>query len=95
MPHFRSKPVVIEAVQASVLINDAIRDWKALPQWFRDAYEAGGVLIRPDGIDIMTIEGMMTAGPTAWIARGTENELYPVKDSVFRTKYVPVEDAQA
>ncbi|MDE2468687.1 MAG: hypothetical protein KGL35_08080 [Bradyrhizobium sp.] len=39
---------------------------------------------------IATPEGVMTASEGDWIIRGTEGELYPCKDSVFRRKYEPV-----
>ena len=36
-------------------------------------------------------EGMLEASKGEWIIRGTEGELYPCKDSVFRAKYEVVE----
>lgn len=91
MAFFRKKPVTIEAVPVSALIANAGRDWPALPGWFRDAYEAGNLLIRPDGIDVLTLEGKMSGGPGDWILRGVKGELYPCRGDIFRETYEAVE----
>lgn len=95
MPKYRKRPVVIEAVRAYRLIGDATHNWDGLPPWFREAYEAGGILIRPDGIDITTLEGVMTAGREDWVIRGVKGEVYPCKPEVFDETYDPVEDVNA
>ena len=91
MPKFRKKPVVIEAVPVTHLITDATHHWTNLPQWFRDAYEAGGVLIRPDGIDVTTLEGVMSAARGDILIRGVKGELYPCKPDIFEATYEPAE----
>lgn len=48
---------------------------------------------RPAHIRIDTLEGNMVADIGDWIIKGTQGEFYPCKDSVFRTKYSPVETA--
>ncbi len=40
---------------------------------------------------IPTLEGMMRAEPDDWIIRGVKGEFYPIKDSIFRETYEPVE----
>lgn len=89
MPKFRKKPVVIEAVKTSQLIALSGNDWNALPGWFDAAYERGELLIRPGGIDILTLEGTMTADPSDWIICGVKNELYPCKPDIFAATYDP------
>lgn len=91
MAKFRKKPVVIEAEPVTHLISNASHDWGALPEWFRSAYEGGGVLIRPDGIDITTLEGVMTASRGDILIRGVKGELYPCKPDIFAATYEPAE----
>jgi hypothetical protein len=89
MPKFRKKPVVIDAVRCIVLIRHSLQDWAALPDWFVAAYDKGDIVIRPDGIDILTLEGTMTAAPADWIIRGVKGELYPCKPDIFEATYEP------
>jgi hypothetical protein len=62
-----------------------------MPDWLREAIEQRKV--REDGVGyhhgyyIDTLEGQMHASYGDWIIRGTENELYPCKPSVFERKY--------
>jgi hypothetical protein len=73
-------------------------DWKALPEWFRDAYEgkneAGVQAIvgvnRPPSLDIVTLEGIMRADLDDWIICGIKGELYPCKPDIFEATYEPV-----
>ena len=92
MPRFRKKPVEIEAVPVAHLISDSTHDWANLPAWFRDAYEAGGVVIRPNGIDITTLEGVMTASRGDILIRGVQGELYPCRPDIFAATYEPIEE---
>lgn len=87
MAHFRKKPVVIEAVRAAVVIANATNDWKAMPSWIRDAYEAGDIVFAPRSVSIRTLEGMMTANPEDWIIRGVAGEIYPCKPDIFEKTY--------
>jgi hypothetical protein len=89
--YFRKKPVVIEAVPAAQLIHGATKDWQNLPDWFVAAYDAGGVLIRSEGIDIKTLEGTMTADRADIVIRGVKGELYPCKPDIFAATYDPVD----
>ncbi len=94
MAEFRKKPVVIEAVLTRHLITDAEHHWDRLPSWFRSEYEAGHLLIRPDGIDIKTLEGTMTANPNDWIICGVQGELYPCKPDIFSATYEAVAEQE-
>ncbi len=91
MARFSQKPIVIEAVRARHLINDATNNWPGLPDWFRAAYEQYDIFIRSDCIEIRTLEGRMTAAMDDWIIRGVQGELYPCKDGIFRATYDLVE----
>ena len=91
MPKFRKKPVVIEAEIVSGLILNARDKWQALPQWFRDAYERGGLIPRHDGISVTTLEGTMNAEPTDWLIQGVKGEIYPCKPDIFEATYEAVE----
>jgi hypothetical protein len=82
--------VVIDAESVAGLIANAERDWRALPQWFRDAYERGGLVVCHDHIDVPTLEGSMRAEPTDYLIRGIKGELYPCKPDVFAASYEPV-----
>jgi hypothetical protein len=45
-------------------------------------------------LTVRTLEGNMTAQRGDWIVRGIRGEPYPIKDSIFRETYEPVEEAQ-
>ena len=88
MPTFKSKVVEIQAERCSVLIENAENDWKALPEWFRDAYERGGVVITHNFIHCPTLNGPAQAQREDWIICGMNNdEIYPCTDEIFRKKY--------
>lgn len=87
MRQYRKKPVVIEAVQ----INSENVEWVA--EW------CGGEVISrsftPDndetyyGIDINTLEGVMSGLDRYWIIKGVQGEFYPCKPDIFEATYEP------
>lgn len=93
MAKFRKKPVVIEAWRW--LFND---NQEETPTWMTDALhvwpEPGGASFEPhlDRIQIVTLEGIMTAVPGDWIIQGIQGELYPCKPDIFEATYEKVED---
>jgi hypothetical protein len=89
MPTFRKKPVEIQAIPAREAFGYARREWVRLPQWLRDAYDKGEVLFphHPDRVEIVTLEGTMTAQLDDWIIRGVQGELYPCKPDIFEATY--------
>ena len=87
MAQFRKKPVIVDAVKVVDCVNNAARDWKALPEWLRAAYERGDIFFLPASIEINTLEGRMTAGPMDWIIRGVKGEIYPCKPDIFEATY--------
>lgn len=91
MPKFRKKPVEIEAIEASVALRYAETDWKALPEWLRDAYdESGTIVFARDAVYISTLEGQMKANEEDWIIRGVQGEIYPCKPDIFAATYEAV-----
>ena len=87
MGAFRKKPVVIEAVDTHQMLIYAKSDWRALPEWLREAYEQGNIVFRMDAIDIKTLEGWMLANPSDKLIRGVKGEIYPCKPDIFEATY--------
>lgn len=76
MPHFRKKPVVIEAILYTGSNADEIREFVGIEAW-----------VDIDGLHIHTLEGEMDASPGDWIIRGVKNEFYPCKPDIFDLIY--------
>lgn len=87
---FRKRPVVIEAIRVSQAIIAAGHSWNELPEWLIAAYDSGDVLFMVDTLEIMTLEGRMTANRDDWIIRGVQGELYPCKPDIFEATYEAV-----
>jgi len=95
MARFRKKPVEIEAIKCSEAHRLMGDDFWSLPQWFIDGYEgkneAGVRTIigrnHPSCIEIVTLEGVMTAQLDDWIIRGVNGEIYPCKPDIFSKTY--------
>lgn len=84
---YRKKPVVIKAALTSLAIANASSNWKGLPDWLSEAYEAGIVVFGNDHISIKTLEGTMRAEPDDMIIQGVNGELYPCKPDIFAKTY--------
>lgn len=84
MPFFRKKPVVIEAHRVDDLVG---APWEALPQFVKDAYDAGDLIFLPDGVDIKALEGWHFGGRGDMLIRGVKGELYPCKGDIFEMTY--------
>lgn len=90
MPHFRKKPVVIEAWQFTIP-RPAI-----MPPWLAEAIDAGTVWGQGGEAPfytIRTLEGDHRADAGDWIIRGIKGELYPCKPDIFAATYEPAEAA--
>lgn len=105
MPHFRKRPVVIEARQ---FVSDAAQAHD-IYLWVesntlgsfeplgriegREAWPASGVTIDPrDGrMVIATLEGGHWVDLGDWVIRGVLGEFYPCKPDVFAATYEPAE----
>lgn len=82
---WRKKPVVIEAFQWT-----GDKDQLGEPQWIVDAIKANDVFLDSEGLNIATLEGVLTASRGDWIIRGVKGELYPCKPDIFAATYDPV-----
>jgi hypothetical protein len=81
---YRKRPVEVEAVQ---FVGTNIVE---IAQFIADR---DGQFIPTLGyIDIVTLEGTMTASPGDWVICGVAGELYPCKPDIFEATYEPVED---
>ena len=86
---FKSKPVVINAIQ--FLGEKSFMDMDLA--WGNNFLRNAEFIHHQNGSESMTIstpEGVMAAIPTDWIIKGTIGEFYPCKDEVFQRKYEPV-----
>jgi len=100
MPHYRKKPVVIEAFQMTEAARRSNDDW---PSWMHDAWnvnhgEEGS--LQPsaypesdgtDELEIVTLEGTHRVSWGDWIIQGVKGELYPCKPDIFAATYEAVE----
>ena len=97
---FRKKPVVIEARQLDGADPSPVVRWitdnggrcwtgEHVEQIHgRNDYPFAGA----KSVWIPTLEGEMRADPGDWIIRGVQGEFYPIKDSILRETYEPVEE---
>lgn len=90
MSKFRKKPVVIDAIQLAPG-RDGLRVTVGMLFDFLDGaeWETNAV----GGVDIKTLEGVMTANPGDWIIKGVAGEFYPCKPDIFEQTYELVGDA--
>ena len=89
----RKKPVEVEAVHVSVL-DEVIDNYKAQPQWIRNALTDGTIYWAQVTGDenkkiwyIKTLEGKHCVSPGDYIIRGVAGELYPCKPDIFTATY--------
>lgn len=90
MKQFRKKPIVIEAVRfvPGISVAEATR----IAEWCR-----GRPWLSHDddviGLEIPTLEGIMSASPGDWIIKGVQGEFYPCKPDIFALTYEPADQA--
>jgi hypothetical protein len=90
---YKKKPVVIEAVQNSILKSDLTG---TIPAWLIEAAVSGVLFERGDEQFIKTLEGDMKVSTGDWIIRGINGELYPCKPDIFEKTYERVpQDGEA
>lgn len=92
MPHFRKKPVVIEAVQWSgnnlLEIVTFIDEKPQLDTVFgRYQWESYVAAVAENGLIIQTLEGQHIASFGDWIIKGVKGEFYPCKPDIFAATY--------
>lgn len=89
MTKYRKKPVVIEAMELTAENREEVAAWCGGHFEPDGVYRMAGLV--PDGsIDIVTLEGTMTASPGDFIIRGVQGEFYPCKPDIFATTYEEV-----
>jgi len=92
MVKFRKKPVVIDAIKASVIIEHAKNsDCASQEPWIIKAIDENILSIGTSEIFIKTDEGLMRANYDDMIIRGIKGELYPCKPDVFEKTYESAE----
>ena len=86
---YRSRPVVVEAMQWSGQVVDAtaIIGWIQANGGTARYQEASPGGVAPTCLNIDTLEGVMKASPGDFIIRGTAGEFYPCKPDIFAVKY--------
>jgi hypothetical protein len=96
MPQFRKKPVVIEAIQHTLMEDDGSGPFPVFATdpagWLTEAmelleHEEGAVFWDNEGLKIRTLEGTHLATPGDFIIRGVKGELYPCKPDIFAATY--------
>lgn len=81
----RKKPVEVEAYKLTQDNCGIVSDWcKGLLLKRADNFEAS--------IQIMTLEGVMTARCGDYIIKGVEGEFYPCASSIFEKTYEIIEE---
>lgn len=86
---FCKKPVVIEAMELTAENREEVAAWCGGRFEPDDVYRLAG--LTPDGsLDIVTLEGVMTANVGDWIIRGVQGEFYPCKPDIFAATYEEV-----
>jgi hypothetical protein len=88
---YRKKPVIIEAVQLRWDTWNEMCDFADVGSLSDDKPE-GCWVDGSIGLQIPTLEGVMTASENDWIIRGIQGELYPCKPDIFEATYEAVED---
>ena len=102
---FRKKPVTIEAMRFAGTPAETIEVYRWIEENTAGSFDPmhqivgfkpwpeSGVAIDPsDGrLIIATLEGAHWADVGDWIIRGVAGEFYPIKETIFRETYEPVE----
>lgn len=89
MPHFKKKPVVVEAhrFNGSSSARKAFYDWMDGKEFRPPAVQTRDMCT----LAINTREGVMMANPGDYIIKGVEGEFYPCKPGIFAATYEEVE----
>lgn len=90
MPKYRKKPVTVEAHKftGSTTSKHAIEWWM-----LTGVMESSEIHTRDlTTLEIVTLEGIMTASPGDYIIKGVNGEFYPCKPDIFRETYEYIEE---
>ncbi len=85
MPHFRKKPIVIEAVQ----FDGTIEGHQQIEAFVGEEL-GSSVSSHARCVIIPTPEGDLCASPGDWVIRGIQGEYYPCKPDIFAATYEAV-----
>lgn len=90
---FRQKPIEVEAVLIGDLIRAATREWSALPEWVKSAYERGDLVFGAHHIDIYfhDLNYSLRGSRVDWLIRSANGILTVVKCSRFDVVFEPAE----
>jgi hypothetical protein len=94
MIKYRKKPVVIEAMQYDGHNGWLIVKWAGPGRLIKESPVLEPTSENPSGtyLQIMTLEGVMTAIVGDWIIKGVKGEVYPCKPDIFEQTYEKVEE---
>ena len=84
---YRKKAVEVEARQVNAANIKQVADWC---NGFVKSREDN---FRPS-IQIMTLEGVVTAQLDDWVIKGVVGEFYPCRDDIFQKTYEPVNEKE-
>ncbi len=84
---YRKKAVSVEARQVNLANIDQVASW------------CNGIVKRREdnfrpSIQIMTLEGIVTAQMDDWVIKGVMGEFYPCRDDIFKLTYEPVNEKE-
>lgn len=92
---FRKKPVVIEAVQFTLALRDAVVLGEAVAPYgikcVSSSYHPGRREVHSAKFVVKTLEGDMEVSVDDWIIKGVKGETYPCKPDIFEATYEPAE----
>jgi hypothetical protein len=88
---FRKKPIVIEAVQLRWDTWDEMCIHAGVGKIIDNKPEGCFIDGTQMGLQIPTLEGVMTASENDWIIKGVNGEIYPCKPDIFEKTYERVE----
>ena len=86
MPYFQKKPVVVQAIQHNGSKDNLAEILRLGPNIGVLPEDADGTFC----LQIVTLEGTMTAHPLDWIIQGVHGEIYPCKPDIFAETYEEV-----
>jgi len=87
---YRKKPIVIEATKLTRNLAESVVSFVGLSNI--DTYNLGEFSEDSCYINIITLEGTMTASEGDYIIKGIKGEFYPCKPDIFEASYERVTD---
>lgn len=93
--YYRKKPILVEARQ----FDGTYKSGSEISEW-AGTYKQGGVVKQKvylghyskdlntcAVLEIETLEGSVICTPGNWVVKGVENEVWPIKNSIFEKTY--------